>query len=424
MTPFPMRLFHRFARLRRSPSPEPPSQQTLVDDMAQDYNKTDQEVSQGQPQVPSAPPPGPARQDFHPPPGFDLNSLPATTSGNEIDDKEDSYPPPTGMIGNRPIPAEGIWPDQSIDRPQFVPRILSSMHEKCFSLSSTRVYDDTLRCDKCGCRSKLGWMYRCSHEIEARLFESIKDGNQTIQEHFDEIGEIFSQQLNPPVRGATAHQDKLSPLNEMTPSLKASYTSDQLDTILRQHEKAVDTALSDRYGRRIPPAELYPHVVDELDECKTILCPTCGCGGLGEHLSYLSIDGVLKGDIPPTAAVGFGFRAMGGRPVANAGIVKNLGLRDPKAGLLPDQNKDKKGKAVAGSVEGATETSSVAGTAVSLLTNDSKAASVESVGPKTPSDASARTHDSNENFIRFYADAEEEEDEDSTMGNNAQRDEI
>lgn len=51
----------------------------------------------------------------------------------------------------------------------------------------------------------------------------------------------------------------------------------------------------------------------------------------------LSIDGVLKGDFAPAAAMGYGFRCMGGRPVANARVVKNLGLRDPKTGLLPGQ---------------------------------------------------------------------------------------
>lgn len=53
----------------------------------------------------------------------------------------------------------------------------------------------------------------------------------------------------------------------------------------------------------------------------------------------MSIDGVVKGDIPPTAAVGWGFRPLGARPVASAHLVKNLGLRDPKTGLLPGQAK-------------------------------------------------------------------------------------
>lgn len=73
----------------------------------------------------------------------------------------------------------------------------------------------------------------------------------------------------------------------------------------------------------------------QAEECTISLCPRCGRLGAGEQQSFLSLDGVLKGDIPPSAAVGFGFRALGGRPVSNANIVRNLGLRDPETGLLP-----------------------------------------------------------------------------------------
>lgn len=123
----------------------------------------------------------------------------------------------------------------------------------------------------------------------------------------------------------------------MSPGQLHSYTSEQLVTVLKQHENAVDTALSDRYGPFVPRAEERPYIVDQAEECKATLCPRCGRGGVGEDLSWLSLDGVLKGDIPASAAVGYGFRALGGRPVANANIVKNLGLRDPKTGRLPEQ---------------------------------------------------------------------------------------
>lgn len=39
-------------------------------------------------------------------------------------------------------------------------------------------YDKNLRCDRCGGRSDLGWYYRCCHETDARLFESIRNGNE------------------------------------------------------------------------------------------------------------------------------------------------------------------------------------------------------------------------------------------------------
>lgn len=43
--------------------------------------------------------------------------------------------------------------------------------------------------------------------------------------------------------------------------------------------------------------------------------------------SYLSLDGVVNGDIPPSAAVGFGFSLMRARPVIDPEIVKNIGCR-------------------------------------------------------------------------------------------------
>lgn len=157
------------------------------------------------------------------------------------------------------------------------------------------------------------------------------------QECFDEIGEMFARDLKPPARGAASRQDKLSPLKEMGPEQLQSYTSEQLGTVLKQHEIAVDTALSHRYGPFISSAGERPYIVGQAEECKATLCPRCGRAGMGEDLSWLSIDGVLKGDIPASAAVGYGFRALGGRPVADANIVKNLGRRDPETGQLPEK---------------------------------------------------------------------------------------
>lgn len=116
-----------------------------------------------------------------------------------------------------------------------------------------------------------------------------------------------------------------------------TYTSEQLVTILKQHEKAVETALSDRYGPFLSSAGERPYLVGQAEECKTVLCPRCGRGGMGEDLAWLSLDGVLKGDIPATAVVGYGFRALGGRAVADAHVVKNVGLRDLETGKLPEK---------------------------------------------------------------------------------------
>ncbi|KAH8668507.1 hypothetical protein BX600DRAFT_258123 [Xylariales sp. PMI_506] len=63
---------------------------------------------------------------------------------------------------------------------------------------------------------------------------------------------------------------------------------------------------------------------DDL-ECQFKCChscrPTC------ELRSYLSLDGIVKGDIPPSAATGFGFHLVGTRPVMPVDIVQNIGSR-------------------------------------------------------------------------------------------------
>lgn len=168
-----------------------------------------------------------------------------------------------------------------------------------------------------------------------------------MQEHYDTHGADFIPHLQPPVRGASTRQDKLSPLKEMTPAQLASYSSTQLATLLLQHERAVDTALTERYGYNNPhgtgiqpPAHVeHPHVMSEAEECRNTLCPACGRGGNAQELSYLSIDGIVKGDIPPSVAVGWGFRPLCSRPIADLAIVKNMGLRDSVTGLLPGQEK-------------------------------------------------------------------------------------
>lgn len=78
-------------------------------------------------------------------------------------------------------------------------------------------------------------------------------------------------------------------------------------------------------------------MLPQIEECRINPCTHCGRFGNGEQQTLLSLDGNLSGDIPPSAAVGLGFLSLGGRPVANANIVENLGLRDPATGLLQSQ---------------------------------------------------------------------------------------
>ncbi|CAN8097312.1 unnamed protein product [Discula destructiva] len=336
-------------------------------------------------------------------------------------------PPPAGSIfGNRPntVALESSIPQlhapfgpgqTSIDR--SVRRYPVSGMEKCHPLASTRVYNKNLRCDRCGGRSALGWYYRCSHEADARLYESIQNGNE---EYLDDIGEKLSKQLKQPVRGPAARQDKLSPLNELTDEQLESLSAPQLAKILRQHEKAINTALEERHGPVVPPADDKPFLMPQVEECRTTLCPRCGRVGNGEQQAFLSLDGVLNGDIPPAAAVGFGFRALGGRPVANANIVKNLGLRDPQTGLLPGQRSNVETAAGAGaaaakeSAQAAGDNAKGSGMDDSKLSERTAALNLDDASNSPHADGlntaagSLKAVDSDDDLFQLYMDSEED----------------
>jgi hypothetical protein len=68
-----------------------------------------------------------------------------------------------------------------------------------------------------------------------------------------------------------------------------------------------------------------PWVPDDEKECQFKCCHACrpSC----ELRAHLSLNGILRGEIPPTAAIGFGFHLTGTRPVNPADVVRNIGLR-------------------------------------------------------------------------------------------------
>ncbi|KAI1865792.1 hypothetical protein JX265_008115 [Neoarthrinium moseri] len=129
-------------------------------------------------------------------------------------------------------------------------------------------------------------------------------GLTKFQVNFDQIGLAFTEQVKPAPRGPAVRSSPFSFLKEINAEEMQSYTPDQIATILEQRDNASCNISGSKSKRR------FPH-------CR----PTC------ELRSYLSLDGIAKGDIPPTAATGFGFHLHGERPVGDANIVKNIGYR-------------------------------------------------------------------------------------------------
>jgi len=73
------------------------------------------------------------------------------------------------------------------------------------------------------------------------------------------------------------------------------------------------------------PQQRKPWVPQNIDECQAKYCHYCrpSC----EPRSYLSLNRIANGDIPPSAATGFGFHRLRTRPVIDVNIVRDIGLR-------------------------------------------------------------------------------------------------
>lgn len=69
-----------------------------------------------------------------------------------------------------------------------------------------------------------------------------------------------------------------------------------------------------------------PWLRNHTRPCDYTVCPRCRPGAADR--AFLSLDGVADGDVAPTAVVGYGFHAMGFRPVVDANILKTIGDRE------------------------------------------------------------------------------------------------
>lgn len=92
-----------------------------------------------------------------------------------------------------------------------------------------------------------------------------------------------------------------------------------LEVIDQDQDREYQTALG------YPDSGKKPWVPDQADECQYKCCHRCRPALLGR--SYLSLNGIVEGEIPTTAVTGFGFHHAGARPVMDVDIVKNLGCR-------------------------------------------------------------------------------------------------
>ncbi|OHE91522.1 hypothetical protein CORC01_13171 [Colletotrichum orchidophilum] len=208
-----------------------------------------------------------------------------------------------------------------------------------------RVYSYTLRCDSCGNYGHFGWLYRCSQDQEEILRKSISNGEEVT---FDDIGKQLVTAVHPRNRGPEKRSgNAASFLEEMPPrDITTTYSSDQLMTLFNQRKHLGDILRRESFRKK--PAAIQGHdgahssstydlddtlesnvstpwVPRAKDECQYKICSYCRPGGADR--AYISLDGIAEGNIPATAATGYGFHLFRRRPVCSSQLVANIGLR-------------------------------------------------------------------------------------------------
>ncbi|KAI1132959.1 hypothetical protein F5Y10DRAFT_291038 [Nemania abortiva] len=171
---------------------------------------------------------------------------------------------------------------------------------------------------------------------------------KTPQVNFDDLGTVLSNEINPGPRSSERRADKFNFLKEITAEQMKTYSPTQVATILEQREDLLGVLsrqqqASDKVQRLYFPSGSYtggplkpppglgypkntkPWVPHHDEECRVKYCHNCrpSC----EPRAYLSLNGILHGEVPATAATGFGFHRTRERPVIDAKVIQEIGLR-------------------------------------------------------------------------------------------------
>ncbi|EXK90262.1 hypothetical protein FOQG_07092 [Fusarium oxysporum f. sp. raphani 54005] len=204
----------------------------------------------------------------------------------------------------------------------------------------TRIYDTDSKCSSCHEPGQFGWLYQCTQDHEKMIEEKLLTGKQPCMDYLD-----FSFRKNMVIRkgSAEARRDKLSFLQELTPEQMASYQPDQIATILRQREELKDVIAKEErqkstsalFSNLLPPLGFESSFNDRgqrtLDEdalCQYKICQRCRPACVDR--AFLSLNAVADGEITPTAAAGFGFESLGGRPVIDKDVVRHIDEHHPR----------------------------------------------------------------------------------------------
>ncbi|KAI1742502.1 hypothetical protein F4680DRAFT_446066 [Xylaria scruposa] len=161
----------------------------------------------------------------------------------------------------------------------------------------------------------------------------------------DSLEGALIREVKPGRRSPERRANKFSFFEEITAEQMYTYSPAQIATVLQQRENLLSVLSQQQHqasggthdlyhpsgshdGRRLKsppglsnPANTKPWV-PRAEDCQVKYCHHCRPSFGGR--SFLSLDGIINGDIPPTAATSFGLQ---NKPIADAKVVKNIGLR-------------------------------------------------------------------------------------------------
>ncbi|KAM0264957.1 hypothetical protein ACHAQJ_000473 [Trichoderma viride] len=217
-------------------------------------------------------------------------------------------------------------------RPIFEPQ--------CTHATMTRIYSPSLLCSSCRYPGPSGWLYQCTQDREDLIENAVVRGEFV---NMDQVGRQLTPMMGIRKGSPAAREDRLSFFKEISQEQLANYHPDQVAHILRQRENvqlviqrdkvrknsaAILSRLAQPYGLDSASCSIglqKPWLCSPQEECQYRVCQNCrpGCA----DRSFLSLDAVANGEVPPTAAAGYSFHLLGQRPVIDARSLMNIGCR-------------------------------------------------------------------------------------------------
>ncbi|KAK4237288.1 hypothetical protein C8A03DRAFT_16167 [Achaetomium macrosporum] len=192
----------------------------------------------------------------------------------------------------------------------------------CTHYTMAVIYQDTFKCRKCERQPAPGFLYRCTVDRDPLILSATAKGDRVT---FDSFGDDFAEEMTLGKFGPESRRKQHSFLNEVTPEQMSSYTLQQLALILEQRENVrgpqiviAKASILMRY-----PDDTMPWVRREKYECQYMICHHCY--SRAKEKSWVSLNGVLNGDILPSVATGFSFSYSGSRPCADVNVVRDIG---------------------------------------------------------------------------------------------------